>query len=168
MNFSMFSFQHITLFLTILLAGLVAGLLYSYSCSVNIGLRALPDAEYLRAMQSINEAIQNPYFFLSFMGLLILFPLTVWQMYSQQPPAAFYVMLFAAILYFIGVFGVTVLGNVPLNNQLAGFDVSHSTASEISAMRVSFEKSWNTFHLIRTICAVITFGLTIVSLMKQK
>ena len=164
----MFSLQHITFFVTILLAGLVAGLLYSYSCSVNIGLRELPDAEYLKAMQSINLAIQNPYFFLSFMGLLVMFPLSVWQLYSIHSPAAYYSMLIAMILYFIGVFGVTVIGNVPLNNQLAGFDLLHATSGEISAMRVTFEKSWNTFHLIRTFSAIISFGLTILSILNYK
>ena len=41
---------------------LIAGLLYAYSCSVNIGLGRLADAEYISAMQSINKAIQNPLF----------------------------------------------------------------------------------------------------------
>ena len=36
---------------------LITGLLYAYSCSVNIGLGRLADAEYIAAMQSINKAI---------------------------------------------------------------------------------------------------------------
>jgi len=164
----MFSFQHTSLFITVLLAGLVAGLLYSYSCSVNLGLRSLPDSDYLKAMQSINSAIQNPWFFVSFMGLLVMYPLSIWQMYSQQAMPAYYFMLLATVLYFTGVFGVTVLGNVPLNNQLAGFDVSNATIDEITAMRIAFEKPWNTFHFIRTISAVISFGLSIVAVLKYK
>jgi uncharacterized membrane protein len=70
------SFMKMALFTTILFSGLVAGLLYSYSTSVNPGLKALPDNEYIRAMQSINTAIQNPVFFIAFMGLLLLFPFT--------------------------------------------------------------------------------------------
>jgi len=164
----MSSYHQITLFITILLSGLVAGLLYSYSCSVNIGLRALPDAEYLKAMQSINLAIQNPLFFLSFMGLLVMLPLSAWQLHSLPSPSTYYSVLFAAILYFIGVFGVTVVGNVPLNNQLALFDISRATANEISSMRLTFEKPWNTYHFIRTLSAIISFGLTIFSLLKFK
>jgi len=164
----MFSFQNITLFVTILLSGLVAGLLYGYSCSVNIGLRALPDVEYLKAMQSINIAIQNPYFFLSFMGLLFMLPLTVWQWYSQQPTTTFYLLVIATLIYFIGVFGVTVFGNVPLNNQLAGFVVSTASSNELSAMRLKFENPWNTYHLIRTVLSIISFGVTIIALIKYK
>jgi uncharacterized membrane protein len=164
----MFSFHQITIFLTILLSGLVAGLLYSYSCSVNIGLRALPDVEYLKAMQSINQAIQNPFFFVSFMGLLIMFPLSAWQLHSLPSPAPYYAILMAMGLYFIGVFGVTVFGNVPLNNYLAVFDISKATADELSVVRSTFEKPWNTYHFIRTISAIISFGLTIFSLLKYK
>jgi len=99
---------------------------------------------------------------------LVMFPLSLWQMYSQQPPEAYYYILLAAVLYFIGVFGVTVLGNVPLNNQLAGFDISNATIDEISAMRLTFEKPWNTFHFIRTVSAVILFGLSIISVLKYR
>ena len=164
----MFSFHQITIFTTILLSGLVAGLLYSYSCSVNIGLRALPDAEYLKAMQSINLAIQNPFFFVSFMGLMIMLPLSAWQLHSLPSHSPYYALFLAMILYFIGVFGVTVVGNVPLNNQLAVFNITQASSNEISTMRIAFEKPWNTFHLIRTISAIISFGLTILSLLKFK
>ena len=104
--------QNVMLICTIVLSGLVAGLLYAYACSVNPGLYKLSDKEYLSAMQSINIAIQNPIFFISFMGALILFPVTVFQMRSQQH----YYILIAMILYVAGVFGVTMFVNVPLNN----------------------------------------------------
>ncbi|MBC8154239.1 MAG: DUF1772 domain-containing protein, partial [Bacteroidetes bacterium] len=62
---------------------LIAGLLYAYSCSVNPGLNRLSDASYLAAMQSINREIQNPVFFLSFLGALVLLPLSTWMLHSQ-------------------------------------------------------------------------------------
>ena len=164
----MFSLQNAVLFITILFSGLVAGLLYSYSCSVNIGLKALPDAEYLQAMQSINIAIQNPYFFISFMGLLLLFPISARGFYSMQAMTSFYLLLIAISLYFIGVFGVTVFGNVPLNNQLAKFVISSASSDEISTMRSAFETAWNKFHLIRTVSAILSFAFTILSIIKCK
>ena len=48
--------------------GLIAGVLYAYAVSVNLGLAAQPDASYIATMQAINEKIQNPLFFLSFFG----------------------------------------------------------------------------------------------------
>lgn len=164
----MLSFQHITLFTTLLFSGLIAGLLYSYSCSVNIGLKALPDESYLKAMQSINVAIQNPYFFSCFVGLLLLFPLTAWGWYTKPLSPTFYLLLAASILYYIGVFGVTIFGNVPLNNQLAQFDISAASQNDISAMRLTFESAWNKYHFIRTVAAILAFGLTISALFKNQ
>lgn len=155
------------LLITLLLSGLVTGLMYAYSCSVNIGLRSLPDAEYIKAMQAINIAIQNPAFFLSFMGLLLMFPVTAYQQFTQQGNFL-YILIIALLIYFIGVFGVTAFGNVPLNNQLAKFQLLTSNRDEIAAMRKAFEKPWNHLHTIRTGAAIISFGLTILYVLKQK
>ena len=155
------------LFPTVLFSGLVAGLFYAYSCSVNIGLRSLPDSEYLKAMQSINAAIQNPVFFISFMGLLLLFPITAGQLY-KQPNDSFYLIVAAMAIYFVGVFGVTVFCNVPLNEQLAKFPIATANQNEISAMRQIFEKPWNNYHTLRTCASVLAFGLTILSAFKLK
>lgn len=51
-----------------LATGLVAGVFYAYAVSVNLGLAQQPDASYVAAMQTINERIQNPLFFVSFFG----------------------------------------------------------------------------------------------------
>jgi uncharacterized membrane protein len=158
----------VLLFATILFSGLVAGLLYSYSTSVNPGLKALPDNEYIRAMQSINTAIQNPVFFIAFMGLLLLFPFTTYLLYNQVSKNSFYLFALAMAIYFIGVFGVTMFFNVPLNEQLAKFSLSTASQNEISAMRELFEKPWNRYHAIRTILSILSFGLTILSVLKQK
>ena len=48
---------------------------YGYLVSVNGGLHRLNDSEYVRTMQSINAVIQNPLFFVSFLGPSIVSPL---------------------------------------------------------------------------------------------
>ncbi len=148
-------------FLSVLLSGLVAGLFYSYSCSVNPGLRALSDDEYLKAMQSINAAIQNPVFFASFMGLLLVYPVAAFQTY-QSGPAAFTLLLTSLVMYYILVFGITVMANVPLNEQLAAFDINAASPEAIRIMRRQFEGPWNFYHAIRTYASVICFALTTV------
>ncbi len=156
------------LFTTVLFSGLVAGLLYAYSCSVNIGLKLLPDAAYLKAMQSINAAIQNPWFFISFIGLLLLYPVSCWRLFVQPTVGSAYLMLAATVVYFLLVFGTTIFGNVPLNDQLAKFDISSASTDALATMRNAFEKPWNNYHLVRTIAAIVSFGLAIVSIMLQK
>ena len=151
--------------ITPLFSGLVAGLFYAYSCSVNLGLKSLKDAHYLKAMQAINEAIQNPMFFSTFLGLLVLLPLSTFKAY---PNADWRLMGLATIIYVLGVFGITVFFNVPLNEKLAAFSADTATDKELSLMRLTFEKPWNWYHSIRTICSIVSFGLTLVFLMKQR
>lgn len=155
------------MFTTVVFSGLVAGLLYGYACSVNIGLKSLPDREYIKAMQSINAGIQNPGFFLSFAGLLLLFPATALSLYRLHLPL-FSLFIAAMAVYFIGVFGVTMFGNVPLNERLASFSTFTATGYDTEAARQRFEKPWLLFHNSRTIAAVISFGLTVLFILKQK
>jgi uncharacterized membrane protein len=52
--------------------GLIAGLFYSFSVAVMTGLSKVDDRTLVETMQRINRAIQNPAFFLSFAGALVL------------------------------------------------------------------------------------------------
>lgn len=149
---------------TALLLALMAGLFYSYSCSVNPGLKQLGDSEYIGAMQSINRAILNPVFFLSFMGALLFLPISVFLNFTTWDAPKFLLLLAAFILYACGTFGVTIFGNVPLNEALAAFDLKNASIAEISAARKNFEMPWNNLHLVRTIASVISLLLVLISL----
>jgi len=152
---------------TVLLTGLLAGLFYGYACSVNKALGSLPGKEYLSAFKAINQAIQNPVFFLSFMGSIIALIITTVYSYKLHQGAAFYLLLLALIIYAVGVFGVTVLGNIPLNERLAAFPVTTASDDEIARMRKVFENPWNAYHNVRTLAAVVSFCLTIISMIKK-
>lgn len=164
---SKYNKQNVMLIITITLTGLVAGLLYGYMCSVNPGLHKLGDKEYLSAMQSINVSIQNPVFFISFMGSLVVFVINLFQLRGMQTQA-FYFVLIAMIVYVVGVFGVTIFVNVPLNNRLAAFNISNASPTDIANMRAVFENRWNTFHTVRTLASIASFVLSIVAITKLK
>lgn len=149
------------LLVSTLSTGLIAGLFYAYSCSVNPGLGRLPDAEYLSAMQSINRVILNPVFFTTFMGTVILLPLSAWFSYQGQPSMRFWCFLAAAIIYIVGTFGVTIGGNVPLNDALDKINIAGSSAEELARHRGLFEAKWNMLHNIRTIANIISALLAI-------
>lgn len=153
--------QNFLLFAGALLTALTAGLLFAYSCSVNPGLHRLPDAAYLSAMQEINRAILNPVFFLCFLGPVLVLPISAWSLYGKNPSTAFWYLLAAAVLYIAGVFGVTMLGNVPLNEALNSFDLGKAGAADMAAQRAAFEQPWNNLHLIRTIASILSFILVL-------
>ena len=154
------------LFLSTLLCGLLAGLFYGYDCSVNAGLGNLSNHTYLSAFQSINSAIQNPYFFISFMGSGVFLLITTWLSYTKSP-ASFYFLLVASIFFIVGVWGITVFGNIPLNNDLAQFDLKTASETTIAEKRKLFENSWNLYHRIRTMAAICSFSLIIISILKK-
>jgi uncharacterized membrane protein len=162
------TFANIVLLITAFTTALIAGLFYSYSCSVNPGLGKLPDAGYLAAMQSINREILNPLFFMSFMGTLILLPVSAWLQFGHPVSARFYLMLAATIVYAAGTFGVTIMGNVPLNNALDGFNLQSASPEMIHQQRELFERPWNRLHSIRTIANAIALILVLLACIKDK
>lgn len=137
----------------------MAGLIFAYACSVNPGLGRLPDAGYLTAMQSINRAILNPVFLSVFMGAVILLPIGTYRVYTSPASLSFYLLLAASILYIVGVFGVTMAGNVPLNDKLDAFNLSAATPEALARMRADFEGPWNAWNMVRTIAAILAFLL---------
>lgn len=150
------------LLVTVLLSALISGFLYAYSCSVNKGLGRLSDVEYIRAMQSINRAVLNPLFFISFFGTLLMLPLSSWMWYRAEGATPdFYMILASSVVYIVGVFGITGTCNVPLNESLDKFDVDAASPQEIETRRRTFEIPWNRFHTIRTVANIASLALLI-------
>ena len=157
------NFSGFVLLLTALTTALIAGLFYAYSCSVNPGLGKLSDSAYLAAMQNINLAIQNPVFFFSFMGTVILLPLSAYMHYTPGYSPRFICLSAAAVIYLLGTFGVTVFCNVPLNEALAAFDLQAATAQQLLEQRTNFETQWNKWHAVRTATAVVSLLLVLIA-----
>src|SRR5690606_10404661 len=155
-----------TKILAVLLSGLIAGLFYGFQCAVITGLGNQGDKEYLMGFQEINKAILNPLFLTSFMGTLMILPVACWLAHRQGEGTVPYLLLEATVLYLVGGFGLTVWGNVPLNNALAGFDIHGASPEGLQAQRKLFERPWNLYHRIRTLGCCLCFLLTALSLVK--
>lgn len=147
---------------------LMAGLFYAYSCSVNPGLSRLSDAAYLGAMQAINRAILNPLFFIGFLGTALLLPLSTWVNYGQPLSPRFWLLLGATLVYLTGVFGVTMLGNVPLNEGLDSFNIEIASSTELAVQRATFELPWNQFNTIRTVSSIVAVLLIIAACLSPR
>ncbi len=143
-----------------LTTGLIAGVFYAYAVSVNLGLAVQPDATYVAAMQAINERIENPLFFLSFFGA-VLFLLAALAVHLPWPRLGrFWLIALASALYVGGGFLLTVVVNVPLNEELARV-VGDAPAGELARARVAYEGPWNFWNGVRTVFSILAF-LTLV------
>lgn len=143
-----------------LLTGLIAGLMFSFSVAIIPGLTRLPDAGYLQSFQHINASILNPVFLFTFVLPVLLLPLATILHYKQGGSAWIW-MLTASIVYIIAVFGVTIGGNVPLNEALAKTAISGASTESLSAIRAAFEPGWNKLHTIRTVANIIALAFAI-------
>lgn len=159
--------KHLLLLVTATLVALMAGLFYSWSVSVIPGLARVADDTYLKAMHAMNRAIQNPLFLLAFMGAVVLLPICTWQQYTGTFSGRAGLLLATTVVYGVGVFGVTVVGNVPLNNLLDAADVHRLTTEQTAALRTTFERPWVRLHTIRTVAAVVALVLVLLACLRM-
>jgi uncharacterized membrane protein len=136
--------------------GLLAGLFYSYACSVMPGLHGAADRTVVDAMQHINRSIENPAFFATFMGGPAL---AIWAYVSERkrgtPETARWV-LGGAVLAGVCL-AVTFAFNIPLNDKLdkAG---DPATIANIAKVRDDFETPWVIWNIVRTAAVVGALG----------
>lgn len=132
-------------------AGLVTGLLFAFSNFVMKALADLTSDKGMFAMQRINEIIINPVFLVLFLGTPILCSVIAVNsgLKINEPGSMF--LLVGALAYLIGPFGITVLFNVPLNNQLARAEVPD--ADDIWPM---YQEKWQRWNHIRTYIGVVS------------
>lgn len=156
--------SNIVLMVTIILSGLMAGFFYAYTFSVNPGLHNLTDTEFLKAMKNINKEVLNPVFFICFFGTLVLLFVSAILNFNLQS-TKFYFIVAAFFTYLIGVFMITGMRNVPLNNQLAAFNIEQASNITLQQMRNIFEKPWVYWNNIRTFASLLTLVFLILSLM---
>lgn len=155
--------ETIILAIAILFTGLMAGIFFTWSNAVKPGIGKLSDIEYLTALQSMNRVILNNTFKLVFIGAVIAVALVPIFYFNLYPKNIFWLFISALIIYWVGAFGVTIFGNIPLNEILDKSNLESMTLSEIKALRISIEAKWNNLNLIRSVSSFITFVLLIFS-----
>lgn len=95
--------------------GLIAGVFYIFACAIMPALARSDDRVFIEVMQNVNDVIQNPVFFLSFLGALALTAVAAWQ--SRGAPHRWWV--FAALAAYALAVVLTAAVNIPLNDDLA-------------------------------------------------
>lgn len=134
-----------------LTTGIMSGFFYAYSSSVTLGLGRLPDAQYVAAMQEINASVRNGLFAFGFFGAVLFLLLTL-LLHARRPLSGrFLLVALACALYVGGGLLLTVLVNVPLNEELAS--VSGGSASALADARAGYEDAWNFWNGVRALCS---------------
>jgi uncharacterized membrane protein len=141
--------------------GLIGGVFFAFSTFVMKALAALPPAQGIAAMKSVNIAVLNPMFLGVFLGtavscvLLAVSSLLTW----QKPGAA--LLLAGSALYLLGTFVVTMVCNVPRNDALATLDPASADSARFWAEYVA---GWTLWNHVRTIAAIAAATLLVIAL----
>jgi len=137
----------------------MSGLYYSYAISVMLGLSRTDERTFLSAMQQINVAILNPWFFVSFFGALVFTALAA-VLHLQADWRAGLPWIVAALVLYLATLLITFGFNVPLNNELAAAGDPERIA-DLAAVRKRFEASWVRWNIARTVASTAAFGCLI-------
>lgn len=141
--------------------GVMAGVYFAFSGFVMTALSRIDQASGVAAMSSINTVILRSLFMPLFFGttvaalILAVAALTRW-----GTPGAFS-MLAAGALYVLGMFVVTMLLNVPLNNAL---DNAQASGVDTATIWARYLREWTMWNHVRTIASTAACALFIVAL----
>jgi uncharacterized membrane protein len=142
-----------------LTTGLMAGLYYAYAISVMLGLSMTDDRTFVSAMQQINVAILNPWFFVSFFGALV-FTALAGVLHLPGDWRAVLPWIVAALVLYLATLVITFGFNVPLNNELAAAGDAERIA-DLAGVRERFEASWVRWNIARAVASTAAFGCLI-------
>lgn len=139
--------------------GVMAGFFWSFSTVVMPGLALADPPAALEAMQAINRAVRNPLFGLGFFGAAGLCLVAGGQALLGRGTPHAWLALAGALIYLVGVFGVTVGAIVPLNRALAAVDPVLPQSAEVMAAYIRDWGFWNHVRTLAALAALVLFAL---------
>jgi len=141
--------------------GLNAGVFFAFSAFVMPALKRLPPAQGIAAMQSINKLAVTPAFMTALFGTAVACgALAVWALLAWDERFAPYLLVGGA-LYLFGTTGVTIAGNVPLNERLAKLHARGDDAESHWARYLSGWTAWNHLRTLTAFAAAVTLTIAL-------
>jgi uncharacterized membrane protein len=134
-------------------AALVSGIFYAFSTFVMGALGRLEPRQGIAAMQSINIVVINPLFFLAFFGTGALCAATIVAALVPGTGVPLAPAVAGAVLYIVGCIGVTIAGNVPLNDRLAEVQPDDAGAESLWHMYLVRWTRWNHLRTAASLAA---------------
>jgi uncharacterized membrane protein len=136
--------------------GLLAGLFYFSAIAVMPALTAADDRTLVDAMQQMIDKIENPAFFLTFLGAPTLAAVALVQARrSGSSRTAGWIV--AGLAFYTVMVVITFAVHIPLNEDLqqAG---DPARIEDLAAVRDDFVTPWVAWDIVRTLASTAAFG----------
>lgn len=146
----------------LLLTGLMAGFFYAFSVCVLPGLDRVAPSAAIEAMQGINEAVQNPVFFVTFFLTPVAAAISALVLWRSGNTAAAFWIAGGGLTYLLGAFLLTAQINVPMNNALALVDPAASNAETIWR---EYSERWTFWNTMRTTASTLAMLMIAIGLL---
>ncbi|SLN30819.1 hypothetical protein ROA7450_01347 [Roseovarius albus] len=151
-----------------LLCSLVAGFVLCFAIIVMPGIKTLGIRDFFKSFKAMDRIIQNnqPFFMVVWLGstltLVTSTMLGIWRL--EGPDLS--LLIFACVMYLLGVHLPTITINIPLNNRLQSLDLDATMESELHEIAELFESHWLRWNTIRTVVATLTTLMLLVLLLR--
>ena len=146
----------IVLAATVIAMGLVAGLYFFSAVAVMPALTAADDRTLVDAMQQMIVKIENPVFFLVFLGAPVLAAVALSQARRSGSPEIAGWIVAGLALYAVMVV-ITFAVHVPLNEDLKDAG-DPARIDNLAAVRDDFVTPWVAWDIVRTLVSTAAFG----------
>ncbi|WP_120501267.1 DUF1772 domain-containing protein [Roseovarius sp. EL26] len=155
-------FVFVLLQLSILAYALVGGVFLAFSDFIMRSLAHTDGVGGIEAMQAINREVFRWIFMTLFLGMAAVSVFVVIYSATNIAGGPSLLILSGALVYLLGCFAVTVFFNVPMNEALAGMDLTSEATRDY--WTGTYLPRWTTWNTVRTIAcalsaAMMLFGL---------
>lgn len=124
-------------------------------------LSRLPPGEGIAAMQSINVAVLNPWFFAVFFGTGAACVLALLAAFTRWPEPGAVCLVVGGATYLAGTLGVTIAFNVPRNQSLAAVAPADPKSAGLWAGYVAGWTAWNHVRTAAALAAAASFSIAL-------
>jgi len=137
--------------ISVIACGVVSGVFLTFSDFVMRSLDRAETAAGVEVMQVINREVFRSLFMFLLLGMSALSPLMIGYAYFHVAGSASALIMTGGAVYFIGVFVVSLVFNVPMNNRLDAKEFCGAEAA--TYWRNNYLPRWTLWNYVRAIAS---------------
>ena len=152
---------HVSAYISLVFTGAIFGFFYAWVCSTMWGLDDADPRVAIAAMQAMNDSVQNAVFFPAFFLTPVVLLVTGLIVRRRCGAGGWFVA--AAIVYAVGAMLLTLVVNVPMNDDLAATSIPASTDAAQDVWD-AYSRPWQRWNVVRTAVSGVSLVLAGVGL----